>query len=306
MTQHGRNGDASRRDEGGDAFDDFFGHPAGPAEGPDTLEVEPYGNHPETHAESDDPEVTRVIRRGGEGGVAAPAAPVASSDPSEVDSVPTGWWSTDQPAAAAPSAAQGRYEQPYEQRYQQSYAPQGGQGGYGGPPSQPHYAAPPPPRDRGFSPFALLALLVGGLLVGALAMFAIITFMGGDDDGSGQATSTQTTSQQSPSEPSGSGSSPKPSMSSTASPVTRKGELPAGASACSGAKEGTAVARGTEVTSCPFAEAVRDAYLAKDPKGADVSLEVRSPVTGDSYTMRCTGRSVTVCTGGNNAVVYLY
>jgi hypothetical protein len=31
-----------------------------------------------------------------------------------------------------------------------------------------------------------------------------------------------------------------------------------------------------------------------------------SPVTGKTYEMRCTGQRVVTCTGGDNAVVYLY
>lgn len=60
------------------------------------------------------------------------------------------------------------------------------------------------------------------------------------------------------------------------------------------------------MTSCAFAGAVRDAYLGAEPKDGKASLEVRSPVTKQSYTMTCTGEAVTRCTGGNDAVVILY
>lgn len=54
------------------------------------------------------------------------------------------------------------------------------------------------------------------------------------------------------------------------------------------------------VTSCPFARAVRDAYEGSG--GASV-IEVFSPVTHQSYTMRCSGGVPTICSGGNGAVV---
>ena len=54
------------------------------------------------------------------------------------------------------------------------------------------------------------------------------------------------------------------------------------------------------VTSCPFARAVRDAY---ESSGGSSVIEVYSPVTKQSYTMRCSGGVPTVCTGGNGAVV---
>jgi Glucodextranase, domain B len=53
-------------------------------------------------------------------------------------------------------------------------------------------------------------------------------------------------------------------------------------------------------TSCPFAQNVVEAYAAT---GSGV-LDVRSPVTGQTYRMYCTGGTVHVCTGGNNASVY--
>jgi hypothetical protein len=55
-------------------------------------------------------------------------------------------------------------------------------------------------------------------------------------------------------------------------------------------------------TSCPFAENVRDAY--NEAPGAAATVEVYSPVTGQTYTMDCapSGTGVT-CSGGNNASV---
>jgi serine/threonine-protein kinase len=37
-----------------------------------------------------------------------------------------------------------------------------------------------------------------------------------------------------------------------------------------------------------------------------VALNVSSPITGQTYPMSCTGNRVVTCTGGTNAVIYLY
>ncbi|AHW62904.1 Hypothetical protein CGLY_02280 [Corynebacterium glyciniphilum AJ 3170] len=65
---------------------------------------------------------------------------------------------------------------------------------------------------------------------------------------------------------------------------------------------------GDNYTSDEFAEAVRnafvDAYL--DNRETDQTIDVRSPVTGDSYQMTCTDEGSYVhCAGGNNAHVYI-
>lgn len=66
--------------------------------------------------------------------------------------------------------------------------------------------------------------------------------------------------------------------------------------------------RGTEVTSPEFSQAVRDAYAQHyvDTQELEATLDVESPVTGETYSMRCSdnGDYVT-CTGGNDAVVYI-
>ncbi|WP_324194140.1 serine/threonine-protein kinase [Nocardia blacklockiae] len=109
---------------------------------------------------------------------------------------------------------------------------------------------------------------------------------------------------------------PQPSTSATpttTSATTTTAAVPAGATEC---QSGTAAtgkysksATGSSVTSCAFAEAVREAYAQQAAGGsaAPSSVVAVSPVTGRSYTMNCTtsGRIVT-CTGGENAVVYVY
>lgn len=65
--------------------------------------------------------------------------------------------------------------------------------------------------------------------------------------------------------------------------------------------------RGTTVTSCPFAEEVRDTYLGAGHRGGAAEIEASSPVTGVTYSMECAAdRDAVVCRGGDNAVVYLY
>ncbi|MBB5911741.1 serine/threonine-protein kinase [Nocardia transvalensis] len=112
--------------------------------------------------------------------------------------------------------------------------------------------------------------------------------------------------------PATSGPPARSSASSTA-PTTTPTGIPAGATECQGAtasqgKYGKA-ATGTSVTSCAFAEAVREAYAQEAESGSSTpsSVVAVSPVTGRSYTMNCSasGRIVT-CTGGENAVVYVY
>nr|WP_280184051.1 serine/threonine-protein kinase [Nocardia cyriacigeorgica] len=69
-------------------------------------------------------------------------------------------------------------------------------------------------------------------------------------------------------------------------------------------------AAGTTVTSCEFAEEVRKAYAAAAGGGrgsAPASVVAASPITGRTYTMSCSEQDrLVTCTGGDNAVVYVY
>jgi hypothetical protein len=59
------------------------------------------------------------------------------------------------------------------------------------------------------------------------------------------------------------------------------------------------------VTSCPFARNVRDPLYATN--FVEPSLDVYSPTTGQTHTMSCVINDVPiVCTGGNNAAVYVW
>ena len=55
-------------------------------------------------------------------------------------------------------------------------------------------------------------------------------------------------------------------------------------------------------TSCPFAEAVENAYFSEIGSGSG-DVDAYSPVTNKTYVMYCTS-SPHQCTGGNNAAVY--
>lgn len=274
---------------GPDAFDDFFGDPTpsgrmGPApESSDQPEI------------ADDGDPTRDIDLRGEQ-TAAATAPAPAHDrpvePAPTGAVPEDWWTSD-PEPTPPAAASPTW--------------------HAAPVPQAQPTGPPPagrPPKRGVSPFALVAMLLGGVLLGGLCVGGTVMALNQDE---GESAASQTTVTETSSETptstdtptSSSTSSSTTSSSSTSSSPTRSGELPAGVRSCAGPKSGVAVGRGTEVTSCDFAVAVREAYLAEKPEG-DVTLEVRSPVTEESYGMSCSGQAVTRCTGGNDAVVVLY
>jgi hypothetical protein len=55
-------------------------------------------------------------------------------------------------------------------------------------------------------------------------------------------------------------------------------------------------------TSCPFALNVADEYRSS---GGATRISVYSPTTGETYRMSCSEGSPNVCTGGNNASVYI-
>ena len=80
---------------------------------------------------------------------------------------------------------------------------------------------------------------------------------------------------------------------------------PGGSGASSPVPQGTPCGGGLYAgpnTSCAFAENVRDAY--NSAPGSSATVQVYSPVTGDTYTMSCNpaGSGIT-CSGGNNASV---
>ena len=98
----------------------------------------------------------------------------------------------------------------------------------------------------------------------------------------------------------------------TQPPAAARVVLPPGARVCpplSGPVGAYATsAAGTDVTSCEFAESVREAYGRSGPPGAKPRMvNAYSPVTRKWYAMTCSaGGAMATCTGGNDAVVYAY
>lgn len=92
---------------------------------------------------------------------------------------------------------------------------------------------------------------------------------------------------------------PSPSPSPSASPS--QAAFPDGATRCS---DTVAV---NASTSCQFALNVETAFRSAGATSGTVQVTATSPVTNRDYTMSCVvaAGSVTSCTGGNNAVVYL-
>lgn len=148
---------------------------------------------------------------------------------------------------------------------------------------------------------ALVVVLVLVLLA-ALAAIGYLVLRGqqGGSTASGPVTSTVVaTAQQQPAQdvPQVQPAQPAPAASA-----------PAGSYQCSNAGGGalSRSAVGSSVTSCQFAQSVRQAYLADGNSGGSATIWAYSPVTGRGYTMSCSGGTVVTCTGGNNAVVYIY
>lgn len=281
---------------GGDAFDDFFGDPTpsgrmGPV--PHESDAAPF-------AEDEPTQDVELRRRTEQPTQAAAPVPAIQPEPTPQGAVPDDWWDPEPvttPAAPVAAASTWQQSQPVGEPspYHEQPSRRGGSG-------------------RSGSPLGLVALLVGGVLLGGLCVGGTVMAMGGgDDEPTAQTTVTKTSSPQSEtssssptSEETSSSSSSAPSSKSTSSSPTRPGVAPAGVKQCAGPSQGTKAGAGTTVTSCEFATAVRDAYLAADPKNGKATLRVTSPVTDKAYTMTCSGEGVTRCTGGNDAVVVLY
>ncbi|VFA91968.1 Probable serine/threonine-protein kinase pknH [Nocardia farcinica] len=201
------------------------------------------------------------------------------------------------PYAGAEYAAPGEpYADPGRDRHAQP--------GYGDPHA---YAAPGPERGRAMA-LPLLAALAVVLVLVAGGLVAWRMFGGGDTDttASEGTVPVATTAAR----PTGAAPPPATSARPTTTTTTRV-QLPAGAKTCgstSSAPNGNAAA-GNSVTSCPFAEEVRRAYAAEATPGtrAPQTITAVSPVTGRSYTMTCVpDDGLVTCTGGENAIVYVY
>lgn len=85
-------------------------------------------------------------------------------------------------------------------------------------------------------------------------------------------------------------------------------QVPAGATECTSGGPIGGVAKsfsGSEVTSCGFAEAMRQTYGQQDQRNTKVTMTVNSPVSEQDYEMTCDGSKVITCTGGQNAKIFL-
>jgi hypothetical protein len=82
---------------------------------------------------------------------------------------------------------------------------------------------------------------------------------------------------------------------STTGSTSSGGAIPSGAGGC-----GSGIYVNAQ-TSCPFALNVASDYLSSGSS----SVTSYSPATGNTYAMTCSGADPVVCTGGNNAAVYI-
>ena len=221
-----------------------------------------------------------------------------------------------------------------------AYAPRSGAtyaasqpGGYGGAPQPgPPYVAPqwqaaptptPPPRSGGNGP--VIMVVVAMLVIGALGAIWMVTRADGGEAVAAPATVTETqaaesatSGETSPADPAPATTpttttaEPAPTAPSATTPTSPEPEpipLPASASWCgelfTDDVYDTAYS-GNDVTSCPFAIAVRDAYRAEArPWGEAAVIRAYSSVTDMSYRMTCEATTPVRCRGGNNAVVYI-
>ncbi|WP_312976768.1 hypothetical protein [Corynebacterium sp.] len=193
----------------------------------------------------------------------------------------------------------------------------GGQLDWGQPPS------PQQPHNAGGSSAGRVLLVVIPVLIIVLVAALLVwkwddLFGSGSDDAAAPAPMTsqsapssdeatdEETSEETPSETSSASRPDRPDLPSGAEPVNdaARNNEPTG--------DFNSVYKsppsGDNYTSDEFAEAVRnafvDAYL--DNRETDQTIDVRSPVTGDSYQMTCTDEGSYVhCAGGNNANVYI-
>lgn len=172
-----------------------------------------------------------------------------------------------------------------------------------GPMYQPGYGYGGPPQKQGMSPVLIVMLtVVVMLLIGLLAVAAFLAVPRLAGTSAGPVTSTVSatvTAPESPAQPTGQPVQPvRPARVAA----------PSGAFECvnTGGGPYSSAAVGSAQTSCEFAGSVWSEYLAAGGGGNPVVVDAFSPVTGRTYTMSCSGGAVVTCSGGNNAVVYIY
>lgn len=166
-----------------------------------------------------------------------------------------------------------------------------------------------PPVKQGMStPLVVVLTVVIVVLIGLVvaAAFLVVPRLMGTSTAPG--TSTVSVTATAPAEQDGSGGSGAEAVPTVQPARPAGGARPAGAYECRSTGSGPydAVAVGSSVTSCEFAEAVWSQYVGSGGLGGPKTVRAYSPVTGSSYTMSCSGGAVVTCTGGNNAVVHIY
>ena len=164
----------------------------------------------------------------------------------------------------------------------------------------------PVPQKQGTSPVLIVALtVVVMLLIGLIALvtFLLVPRLNGSDSVAAPVTSTvQVTATESADQ--------SPVRPAESAPPVRpaQGGRPSGAYEClnTGAGQYSSASVGSNQTSCEFAGSVWSEYQLVAGNGQSATINAYSPVTGAVYTMSCSGGAVVTCTGGNNAVVYIY
>ncbi|WP_212748730.1 serine/threonine-protein kinase [Nocardia cyriacigeorgica] len=248
----------------------------------------------------------------------APVEPAPGYGSSPGYPQPAGYGAPPPPSYGEP-AGYGTPDRPAGGGYGEEYAAD--QGGYppgGYPPAgyQPDPYAPDPYAHDPYAPqgrrrSVVLPIVIGVLVVAVIAIGAVVGLqMFGSDDS--ESTTAQTTAAAPTSAAARTGGATGSARTSTTSARPTPIALPPGARPC-GPPQTVAFANaaaGTQVTSCEFAEEVRKAYAAAAGGGrgsAPASVVAASPITGRTYTMSCSEQDrLVTCTGGDNAVVYVY
>ncbi|OZC86060.1 hypothetical protein CH254_18930 [Rhodococcus sp. 06-412-2C] len=179
-------------------------------------------------------------------------------------------------------------------------------GGPGAVPFPPVFAGGPPQSRRNGN--GGLWIVVAVLVAVALILGGVFAWLTLRDDASPAVASASAAP---PSVESDGASGAVPGSSSTGGQESGVTTLPAGAQTCPATVASTGGLRGSAVgstaTSCPFAEEVRLAYTRGGSDRNSRTVVASSPVTGKRYEMNCVSSAQLVtCTGGENAVVYLF
>ncbi|MFQ6327881.1 protein kinase domain-containing protein [Nocardia sp. CWNU-33] len=182
---------------------------------------------------------------------------------------------------------------------------------YYGPDSAADPYFPPPQRRSIVTPILIGVLAVVVLSVGGVVGWQLL----GSSDSGTSATGVEAGASVAPTTRNSSTPSTSTAPTTTSAPTSSTPvALPESARPCSAGGPGrgafTRVAAGSQVTSCEFAEEVRRAYAESataNVSRAPRSVVATSPVTGRTYTMNCVAEGqVVTCSGGENAVVYVY